>query len=781
MVKSYTKIVSRKFKSRIGRFLAMLAIIFLGVTFITGISATAPNMKASVSQYLETNGAPDIIIKATNPLAPLTAEQIKAISENSLIDKVTPAVSFDALIDDKATRIYYMDLADELALGRVELLEGQLPKNENEIVVERSGSYIKALELGSLLHYAGKDYEVVGVVGNPWYLSKEKEVTDTGFGWLETIIYLEIEYYPFTFYTDAMIRVKANIGLDTFSNTYKENTKKVKQQITAMSDNNEWYLLDRQMNVGLVIFQENANKIDAIADVFPAFFVLVAGLVVLTTMTRMVDEERMEIGNLKFLGYSNAKITWKYLSYALIATIIGSALGLLAGFRLLPGVIYSAFSDAIHAPALVWGFYFWNGIIAFALMAGMIVVTTLIALASSLKETPAQLLQPKAPKPGKRILLERIPFIWNLFKFKYKSTFRNIFRYKQNLFMTIVGVAGSTGLMFVGFGLRDSLSSITNDQYEQIIRYDLSVKLKEANYKDDLEFLTFLNTSRDYIESYRKLGNTSFTDKDIPTNLLVFKDEDVSRVNDFINLRERTSRLALNLEDGVIISEGMAKLEKVKKGDTITFDKTDYLVTGINENYTENYIFMIARDFNHEFSPTHILINGPSIENTADDIRHLLNFESVSALEFKSDVKAANAKPLQMMNILVIIVILAAGALAIIVIYNLTNLNIDERRKEIATLKVLGYTDKETAGYIYREIFILTALGVVIGLGLGVLLNYYIIGLVDGVTIMMGRNVNWYSYVISAALTFIFTAIVGFLMFWKIKKIDMNSSLKVVD
>lgn len=778
MVKSYTKIVTRKMRTRVSRFLAILAIIILGVTFITGISATAPNMKASVSAYFEDGGAPDIIVKAPTGL---NEDKLAALEANDKIDKVTPLVTFDTIIEEKATRLYYLDLSDDSAIGRVELLEGRMPEKEGEVIAERSGSFIKSPEIGAIITHATKDYEVVGIVGNPWYFSKDKEVSEAGFGWLEMIIYLDIEHSPLPFYTDANIKVKAKAGLDTFSDEYKENVKKVKEQISDMKENDGWYLIDRQMNLGLVIFRENANKIDAIADVFPVFFVLVAALVVLTTMTRMVEEERMEIGSLKFLGYKNSKIAWKYLFYGLLASVVGSLIGILAGFRLLPGIIYSAFSAASHAPDLIWGFYLWKGILAFALMTAMIVITTLGAVANSLRETPAQLLQPKAPKPGKRILLERIPFIWNLLKFKYKSTMRNIFRYKKNLIMTLVGVAGSTGLMFVGFALRDSLHTLTTDQYEEIIKYDLSIKLKDTNYQDELEFVTFLDSTDGYLESYQKLGTATIPDQDVPVNLVVFKDSDVYRVNDFINIRERVKHVPLSLSNGIVINEGLARLESLEEGDTINFDDKDYVISGINENYMENYIFMSAEDYDIPFTPTHLLINGPGIENKSEDINSVLAFNSVTSLTFTSDVQENSAKPLEMMTILVVIIILGAGSLTIIVIYNLTNLNIDERRKEIATLKVLGYNDFETAGYIYREIFILTALGTVIGLGGGFVLHQYIIKLVDGATIMMGRSVNWYSFILAAALTFVFTAIVGLLMFWKIKKIDMNSSLKVVD
>lgn len=778
MVKKYSKIVSRQFKKRLGRFIAMIAIVLLGVGFITGLSATAPNMKASVSEYYQKYEAPDIIIKSPSLLF---EDDIQNIEDHALVGEVLPLISVDKMVKGKATRIYYRDLSLNAPQSRFELLEGRLPLVAGEILVERSGNYIKSLPLDSNVELEGESYKVVGVVGNPWYFYKEKEVSTVGFGWLEMIIYIDIDSWSFPFYTDAHVRITGSDTFDTFSSDYETKIKKAKEELAALSTNDDWYLLDRQTNIGLVIFEENASKIASIASVFPIFFVVVAGLVVLSTMTRMVEEERMEIGNLKFLGYSNTRITFKYVLYALSATLIGSGLGLLVGFRVLPGIIYSAFSASSHAPSLVWGFYFWSGLIAFVLMATIILLSTLYATYSSLSQTPAELLQPKAPKPGKRILLERIPFIWNLFKFKYKSTIRNIFRYKKNLVMTLIGVAGSTALLFAGFGLRDSLSSLSVVQYEEIMRYDLSVKLRDPNYTTDLAFVSFLEESEGYLVNYSKLGTATFEDKDIPVNLVVFQNEDSAIVNDFINLRERKKGDALSLDEGVIINEGLAILENLKVGDVLTFDKVEYEIAGISENYIENYIFMLDTFYDEEFAPTHIYINGPSVSNNDEDVEYLLSFASVSSYEFMINTKAESAKPLQMMNSLVLIIILAAGALAIIVIYNLTNLNIEERKKEIATLKVLGYTDFETAGYIYREIAILTVIGTAIGLLAGQFLTQYIITLVDGVSIMMGRHTAWYSYVAAAAISLVFTAIVALLMFPKIKKIDMNSSLKVFD
>ncbi|MDR3263584.1 MAG: ABC transporter permease [Clostridiales bacterium] len=777
---SYIKYITRGIKNHIGRFLAIIAITALGAAFITGLSTTAPNMRASIDAYLDARTAADIIIKAPY----LSADDIAALTDSGYADKITPAICLDADIDGMSARLYYLTLGENI-VNKPVLLDGRLPNNHNEIVVETSGTYIKNIAVGTVLTFGvaniapvSAEYTVVGIVSNAWYFSKEKELTYIGRGYLDTIIYFDISYYEsLNFYTDALITVKDNAKLDTFSDRYKEATDEAIQAFEALGENKDWYISDRETNQSFLTFRENANKIEAISVVFPVFFLLVATLVVLTTMTRTVNEERLSIGTLKSLGYSDFKIASKYILYALFSSLIGVAFGVISGFRLLPAVIYNTFSTMFHLPELSYGFYFGTGLISSGVMVISILGATVYSALHTLKETSAALLRPKTPKAGKRILLEKIPFIWKHLKFKYKSTLRNVFRYKKHFFMTIIGIAGCTALVFAGLGLKDSADSITKVQYSEILKYDVCLGVDGSMPIGSLS--EYLNNSDGYIETFQKMGYILSDKKDVPATLIVVRNAQAQNLNDFITLRERKSKSPIKLTDGVIISEGISVQLGIKQGDTFVFDGREYTVYKISENYVNNYIYMTENYSGFAFETTHIFVKDSALSGNADQINESLSaLNGVSTSELLSETKEVFQRPLLQINFVIIIIIVSAGALAVIVIYNLTNVNIEERKKEIAALKVLGYHDREVAGYVYRETAILTLLGSIAGLGLGVLLLEYVVKLMDGINMMMGRHITPLSFILAFAATFLFTSIVGVFMYGKLKKIDMNASMK---
>ncbi|MEG0662971.1 MAG: FtsX-like permease family protein, partial [Anaerovoracaceae bacterium] len=514
------------------------------------------------------------------------------------------------------------------------------------------------------------------------------------------------------------------------------------------------------------------------AKIFPIFFFLVAALVALTTMTRMIEEERGQIGALKSFGYSNFGILKYYLIYSFSASAIGVVLGLGGGFIIFPSVISKAYDMMYNLPPIttkvIWPIaLIVGGITIFCIMA-----TAYLACRSELKEKPAALLLPKAPKLGKRILLERITPIWKRIKFTRKVTLRNLFRYKKRFLMTIMGVAGCFALLLTGFGLRDSIGDIVNKQYGEIDRYNYILELNQ-------EPTETLAVPGEYLLLHEVPVSISAKEKSERTTLDVPKDQE--KLSDFVFLRERKSHEALSLkDDGVILTEKMSENLQVKVGDQVTIKladgrKTEMKVSGIAENYVSSYAYINENTYKQAFgdstSYTRVLIKSDE-ENLAEkllkdnDAGYVLSIESIKD-SFKDSVKS--------IDYIVVVLILSAGALAVIVLYNLTNVNICERKKELATIKVLGFFEKEVSAYIFREINILSGIGMVVGIPLGILLHRFVMKTAEVDAVMFGRHIYWQSYLYAAAITIFFTIVVNLIMRRSIRKIDMVESMKAND
>lgn len=557
----------------------------------------------------------------------------------------------------------------------------------------------------------------------------------------------------------------------------------------------KWYVLKRSETRDYIDFEMNADRIDAVASVFPVFFLAVALLVSLTTMTRMVDEGRSHIGTLKALGYDKMDIASKYLIYAALASISGSIVGLLVGFKVLPTVIFNAYRIMYIMPEVITQFNLTYATLSSAVAIFSTVIAAWLAIRSELKETPALLLRPKAPKPGKRIFLERVTIIWSRMKFTHKVTARNLFRYKKRFIMTVLGISGCTALLLTGFGLKDSIVSIVSKQFDELYRYELAVELKENQEKEEVdEVIEFMNTDkriRDYILVNEKSMDIGKGNIEKTVSLVV--PEDSSRIQDFITLRERKSKETISLTDeGVILSEKMAKLLEAKVGDEIYIKDEDdnelkVRITGITENYAWHYMYM-SRDlyeevFGKEVNYQKILCKTISTEKEFEDklSEELLKIDNISSVSFTTGISDSYNDTLGSLNYVIMVIIIAAGALAFVVLYNLTNINIGERYREIATIKVLGFYDHEVASYIYRENMILTIIGTALGLVLGLFLHRFVIVTTEIESIMFGREIRPISFVYSAALTIMFSVLVSIVMYYRLKKIDMVESLKSID
>lgn len=556
--------------------------------------------------------------------------------------------------------------------------------------------------------------------------------------------------------------------------------------------NPSWYVLDRSTNYGYVNFESDANRMKSLATVLPVMFFVIAALVALTTMTRMVEEQRIIIGTYKALGYSNGKIMWKYLVYALVASLTGSALGITLFFYALPNVIWMAYSMLYTAPDFRAPFHFDIAVLAAIAMTACTMFATYFAARNILKETPASLMQPRAPKPGKRIFLERIGFIWKRMEFTSKVTARNIFRYKKRLIMTLLGISGCTALLVVGFGLKDSVSGIIGNQFTEIYNFNAQMDTVEGELGERAE--SILNDSK-YFEDWTRVAQKAATltagDESVTGFILVPEESD--RIGEFITFRERRSGKGFIFdENSCVIAEKAAKLLGVKVGDTVSFEyaegkRADFTITDITENYVYLYLY-ISPELYEETTGQEIGMNRVLARCITDDegerqtvSKEMLKLSAINTVGFTDSVVESFDEMLGSLNYVIIIIIIIAAVLAFVVLYNLTNININERIRELATIKVLGFRDKEVCSYIYRETIVLSILGSIIGLFLGVLLHGFTVTSVEVDMVMFGREISTMAFVYSAVLTVVFTYIVNFVMRKRLLNVDMVESMKSVD
>lgn len=558
----------------------------------------------------------------------------------------------------------------------------------------------------------------------------------------------------------------------------------------------EWYLGTRDDAVeDYGEMEDNAAQIGAIGRVFPLMFFLVAALVSLTTMTRMVEEQRGHIGTMKALGYSKKDIAMKYLFYAGSATLSGGAVGILVGQKLFPYVIqvsYGIMYDCLKQPDIPYRPVF--AIQAMLISFVCIMLATGLSCMNELRESPAELMRPAAPKVGKRVLLEYIPLIWKRLNFTTKSTFRNIFRYKKRLFMTIFGISATMALLVTGFGLRDSIIDLAEIQYDNIQLYDAMITFSGTDEeKEDLGH--WLEDEKDVAAStmvHMEMVDVSTEEGNGEVYLCV--PENKEDFQTMTVLQNRTSEEVYTLDgEGILLTEWMADTLGVSAGDSITMEKEDgsssqeVQVVGVVENYIMNYAYMSPQYYEKiygepaEFEVMYAEFTSEGQERENELGSEILQQPGVYNVSYTSDTKREINDMLQALVLVIIVLIVTAALLAFVVLYNLNNVNITERRRELATLKVLGFYDQEVAAYVYHENIILTLMGIVVGVGLGTLLHQYIIHTIRVDMVMFGQHVSLVSFLISAVLTAVFSAFVNFVMYFKLKEINMVESLKSVE
>ncbi|MGO3731680.1 MAG: FtsX-like permease family protein [Vagococcus sp.] len=576
--------------------------------------------------------------------------------------------------------------------------------------------------------------------------------------------------------------------------TDKQAQLVTKEQELTELERPEYVFMTRDNQPSYSEYEDNADRISSIATVFPVFFFMIAALICLTTMTRMVDEKRGEIGTLKALGYSNWEISQKFIVYATLASLIGSGMGLVIGFYLFPTVIFNAYGSMYNLPSVIITYYLNYSIQSVVVALLCTLLSSLIVLRVDLLSTPAVLMRPKAPKPGKRIWLERLPHIWKRLNFNQKVTARNLFRYKQRMLMTVLGIAGCMAMIITGFGLKDSIGDIVDIQFSRIWHYDATVTYnpdatldESKQYATEKENIKALDQQLLVSQKKVEVSKKGYSEQDV----IIDTPKDVTSLPQFITFADRQTKDTFTLDDkGVIINEKLSNLFDVSIGDKLDItdgdDKT-YQVTvrHIAENYAMHFMYMTPAYYDKVFSETptyqvELLTVNTSLSSKQEETlaETLMDTKKAINVTFTSQIGKAMDDTMGSLNIVVWVLIVSAAMLAFIVLYNLTNINISERIRELSTIKVLGFYDKEVTMYVYRENNILTLLGIGLGCLLGKWLHGFVLKTAEIDMMMFPPDIHLISYVYSALLTSFFSFVVMVVMHRRLKKVDMIEALK---
>ena len=814
------KHIFMKIKDNYKRFLSLLSMALLGVGFYSGIQACSPDMLKTLDNFYDNNNVYDIEI--TSNLG-MTEENLKDISKINNVEKAIGIYTKDVYLNTNNEKYVLKLIALNNEINKVYLEEGKLPNNNNEIAVEKSLLNDNNLKINDNINIENKNYKIVGTIISPLYFSTEKPNTTLGSGKIDYYAYLIEDEIKNEVYSNIYINVSNTKKELTNSDEYKSLVKEVTNSIEKIKEEKEkdrynelygdiiknskkygisidqtkfikpkWYIQNRLNNESYKELINASDNIKKLGNIFPLIFFAISILVSLISMMRMIEEDRTENGTLKSLGYNNFEITLKYIIYSLLATIIGSISGVFIGSYLIPYVIWNIYKKLFFIPKFIYLINSSFNALGLLICTLCICGTAIFVCIHNLKEKPANLMRPKNPKSGKKIFIEKINFIWKKIKFSEKITIRNIFRYKARVFTTIFGIAGCTALILAGFGLKDSIKEVTNYQFNNIFKYDKTLIINEN--KD-------YNLIKNYITNDNDINK--FTEVNTQTITVEYnnKEQDVTLVTPN-NFKELKNIIYLsNIDDGkeieeppyntCIISEKTSKLLNIKIGDTLAIinnenNNKEIKVSYITKNYINQYIYITKETYNNIF-------NNYNINSFLVDLKEINNEEKesfdtkyisegyVSAIVNNEDIKNSINDMLSSIDSIVAILIIAATALAFVVLYNLSNINISERKREIATLKVLGFYPKEVDKYINSETFILTIIGIIIGLIFGSYLSHFIISTCEPDYIMFDRNVFAISYIYSILITTTFTIIVNIVTHFNLKKINMIESLKNVE
>lgn len=812
MKKTLFKDTIIEIKKTFKRFVSIVLIVVLGVGFFCGVKGTSPDMKRNLSEYVKKQNTFDLEI--ISPLG-LTDKDVYALKENKNLINITPSTSFDAIVETKENEVVFKIHTYLEDINKLVLVNGTYPKNKNEVVVEKSflekyhyniGDKIVIKENDNNITIDDNQLTIVGIVKSPLYISKTRGSSKLGTGTIDYFMYINKDTLKAINYTEIFVNVKDTGSDYTYSKDYKKRVENVKREVEAIGKiqsldryeeiveitknpnvkKEEWYVLNIETNAGYVGYLQDTDRVANIGAVFPVVFFIVAALICLTSMTRMVDEQRGFIGTLKSIGYNGISISYKYLFYAFLATIIGSLIGMLIGFNFLPRVISDIYQMMYDLPTLIPSFNIHYALLGILIALLSTVGSTIYSCVKVLNQNCASLLRPEAPKPGKRVLLERINFIWKRLKFSQKVTVRNIFRYKKRFYMTIIGIAGCTALIVSGFGLKDSISGIIPAQYEDIFKYQFNVTLK-TNDKEKIKEID------EKILDYDNIDKTLLINKEAIDIVSIDNNQEITlivpttnNINDFVHLSKELT------DESITITAKLASLLNIEINDKIKIKNSsdqeiEVVVGNITENYVMHYVYMSKNLYETKFAKEcsfndiYVISDLTKEEEEKISKELLLNTNYISGVTFLEETKIVFDDIMGNMQIIANILVIAAGLLAFVVLYNLANVNISERIRELATIKVLGFYDKEVYKYVTREVSILTFIGISFGLFLGNILTSFIVKTCELDMLAFRVIISYQSYFYAIIITTLFTLIVNVFTYFMLKKIDMIESLKSVE
>ena len=822
----------REIKRTFTKFLSIFAICALGVAFFAGIRATSPDMKEAGDRLYNTYNLSDISVISTSGL---TADNIRDLESIEGIRAVRASLFVDAMArgtgeKEKNLRLYSMpiklkseyaplidlipdygiDTSPEYEMNGVEIVSGRMPLNDTETALDYTleGSLVKQLGDEITLTTSGGTVtlRVVGFIRSPMYISMfERGTSSIGNGTSDGFAYasgnaisslgtkLPVMSLLNTYYTRADIVISGKEGLSAYSDEYEALVNEVTDRIEdyASTQSGTWYIQDRSGNPGYSDYSENTDRIAAVGDVFPLIFFIVVALVCLTTMTRMVEEQRIEMGTMKALGYGGWQIAMKYAVYAMSACISGGVVGAIIGFKLFPYVIMKAYSIMYYLGKLETPYRADIAFMAIAAMAVCTAAATFSACYASLKEVPATLMRPKAPKAGRRVLLEKIPFIWKKLSFTSKVTVRNLFRYKKRFFMSVIGIAGSGALLVTAFGLNDSIFGIIEKQFGDIWQMDVQAYVYEAMPLADMQELLGKNPANDDFDSVMFCLDSQMECKNggrSQNGVHLLGVESAGSMAGRISLHNGGAPVTLD-DSGVVVTAKLAETLSIKAGDEINMRTggEDHLmrVIGVADNYVYHYVYITAAYYETVFGKA-MQYNGLMgnlkdglTDETMDAMStQLLSDSRMYTVRTIESIYASVWDSLSILNYVVLVLILGSGMLTFVVMLNLTNINIGERMRELATLRVLGFYDKEMYAYIFRENNALSVIGAFVGLLFGKIMHLFVIRTCEVDMVMFVRSAKPLSYVYAFALTIVFSLIVNLLMRPNVRAIDMVESLK---
>ena len=813
------KHIFMKIKDNYKRFLSLICMAFLGVGFYAGIQSSSPDMLKTLDNFYDENNVYDISVISN---VGLTDDDLLKLSKIKNVELAINIQEKDTYLEIEENNYVVKLIEYNSQMNNVYIKEGRLPKNNNEVSVDNALLENNNLKLGDNITIDGKKYSIVGNVISPLYFSAERPNSNLGSGKVDYYIYVYNGSLDLEAYSNIYITVKGAKKYLTNSDSYKKLINNVKKDIDLIKDKQQdirydelysdiietsemydisideskfikpkWYIYDRLDNTSYKELINASDNLKKIGNIFPIIFFAISVLVSLISMMRMIEEDRVENGTLKSLGYNSFHITLKYVIYSLLATTIGSSVGAIFGSYMIPSVIWNIYTKIFFIPKFIYLLKSDYNALGLWICILCICGTSVIVCIKNLREVPANLMRPKAPKSGKKILLERINFIWKKLKFSDKITIRNIFRYKSRVITTILGIAGCTALILAGFGLKDSIKDVIDFQFNNIIKYDKMLMTNESINQIDIE-KELLND--DKVENYTNVNTQNikvlFNDEEQEVTMITPDDfNDISKSISLINLK--TNNVIDNISDNsCIISEKTAKLLDIDVGDKISLldndnNKYDIKVSYIIKNYINQYLYINKNTYNNLFKDykiNSVLISLKDEDKNSKefDKKYISNGYALTIVD-NDDIKSSMNDMLSSIDSIVAILIIAAASLAFVVLYNLSNINISERKREIATLKVLGFYPSEVDKYINRETVLLTILGIGIGLLFGSYLSHFIISTCEPDYIMFDRHVYTLSYFYSLFITVIFTIIVTIVTHFNLKKINMVTSLKNVE